>query len=281
MEIDDNTYKLYEQMYGKTFNRTLLAGTRDEGYRSFSIKSIDDIRSKIEELHPQNELFISGYDFDTEEDVTRWMRTELFKFEKSAIKNCIIFRFRDTSTIIRDEFKDLTDVQKFMFIRRTINLGSDKEIIQENKKTYEYIQEKMDIVPFVTFNGMNECSMYLYFDEIKLEYPTETFYVFQNLLENKLELKHLTYKEIEPFSQIIALPATQNMESKLYIKPYDVNWSYEEIISNSTDRNMNEIIPDKTQNSTKLESILKKIDEEVKTSKINRKSSIDLNLDDL
>ncbi|MBE6489004.1 MAG: hypothetical protein E7Z86_09865 [Methanosphaera stadtmanae] len=281
MKVDDNTYKLYEHMYGKTFNKTLLIGTKEEGYTSFSIKNVDDICDKFEEFHPQKEIFISGYDFNTEENITRWMRTDLYKFEQSARKNCIILRFRNNSSEIREEFKDLTDIQKFMFIRRTINLGSDKAIIEENKKTFEYIQEKMGIIPFVTFNGMNECSMYIYFNEIDFNYPTETLYIFQNLLENKLELKHLTYKEIEPFSQIIALPATQHLDSKLYAKPYDINWSYEEIIKNSTDRSMNNILPDKNQDSSKLESILKRIDEEIKISKINRKSSINLNLDDL
>lgn len=279
MKVDNNLEKLYNAMYGEEFNRTLLTGSTKKGFSTFSIHNIDELKTIVNKTTLDDEIYISFYDFDTDEDVTRWMKTDLDKFIRSAIKNSLVIRFRENSEIIKEEIRELNDIQKFMFIRRTINLGFNENIINECKKTYDYILEKLNIKGYSVFNGINECSLYLFFDECEFDNPTETLYYFYTFLEKTLDLKTITFSEIEPFSQIITLIGSQDMDSKLYVKPYDINSEYEEIIKNSTDKNTNYIPPDKTQDTKKINKLLKTIDSEITKTKSQGKSLLEIDID--
>lgn len=281
MKVDKNLEKLYEALYGKTFNRTLLTGSIKKGFSTFSIHNIDELKTAINQTALDDEIYISFYDFDTEEDVTRWMKTDLDKFINTSRKNSMVIRFRENSEIIKEEVRDLSDIQKFMFIRRTINLGFNENIISECKKTYDYLKKKLNIRGYPMFNGINECSLYLFFDEETFDNPTETLYYFYTFLEKTLDLKTITYAEIEPFSQIITLPGSQNEDSKLYVKPYDINAEYEDVISNSADKNTEYILPNKTQDTSKLNKLLETIDAGITKSKSQGKSLLEIDIDNI
>ncbi len=281
MQVDKNLEKLYEAMYGQEFNRTLLTGSMKKGFSTFSIHNIDELKAAINKTNLEDEIYISFYDYNTDEDVTRWMKTDLNKFISTSIKNSLVIRFRKNSEILKEEVRDLTDIQKFMFIRRTINLGFNEEIVEECKKTYDYLEDKLNIKGYSVFNGINECSLYLFFDEEEFENPTETLYYFYTFLEKTLNLKTITYAEIEPFSQIITLLGSQNKDSKLYVKSYDINSEYKEIIQNSTDKNTNYILPDKTQDTTKLNKLLETIDAGITKTKAQGKSLLEIDIDNI
>ena len=166
-----------------------------------------------------------------------------------------------------------------MFIRRTINLGFNENIVNECKKTYNYIKDKLNVDGYAMFNGINECSLYLYFDEEEFENPTETLYYFYTFLEKTLDLQTITYAEIEPFSQIITLPGSQNIDSKLYVKPYDINLEYKEVINNSADKNTEYLLPDKTQDTSKLNKLLKTIDSGITNTKSKGKNFLEIDID--
>lgn len=281
MQLNENLYKLYEAMYGSTFNRTLLIGSVERGYSSHLIHDIDEISKIIEKTNLNDELYISLYDYDTDENISRWMKTDINKFISTARKNCLIIRFRENYEIVKEEVRDLSDIQKFMFIRRTINLGLNEKIVDECKKTYKFLEEKLDIKAFCVFNGINECSLYVYFDEIKFENPTETLYYLYTYLQRTLNLDTITYADIEPFSQITTLMGSQNTDSKLYVKPFDVDWEYNEIIKNSSDVNSNILLPDKNQNNSKLNKLLEKIDSEITKTKSKGKKAFEIDIDDI
>lgn len=281
MQVDKNLEKLYEAMYGQEFNRTLLTGSMKKGFSTFSIHNIDELKAAINKTNLEDEIYISFYDYNTDEDVTRWMKTDLNKFISTSIKNSLVIRFRKNSEILKEEVRDLTDIQKFMFIRRTINLGFNEEIVEECKKAYDYLEDKLNIKGYSVFNGINECSLYLFFDEEEFENPTETLYYFYTFLEKTLNLKTITYAEIEPFSQIITLLGSQNKDSKLYVKSYDINSEYKEIIQNSTDKNTNYILPDKTQDTTKLNKLLETIDAGITKTKAQGKSLLEIDIDNI
>lgn len=280
MKLDDTLYNLYQSMYDLEFKRTLLIGTNEKGYDSYFISNLDELCELFEDKSSDNEIYMSIYDFDTDERINQWNNTETYKFIEKSRKNCIVLRFRENFDIIKEETKQLNDVQKFMFIRRSINLGFNTEIMEEAKKTYEYIKEEFGIKAFVLFNGLNECSLYIYTDELELKYPSEVFYTYLNFLEKELNLKTLTYKNIEIFSQVISLPGSQNNYSKLYNKPYDINWEYEQIIKNATDRKMNDILPDKNQDTSKLSELFTKIDEAIAVQ-ISKHKSINVDVKNL
>ena len=279
MQVDKNLEKLYEALYGKEFNRTLLTGSMKKGFSTFSIHNIEELKAIANNTDLDDEIYISFYDFNTDENVTRWMKTDLDKFINTSIKNSLVIRFRKNSEIIKEEVRDLSDVQKFMFIRRTINLGFNESIVEECKKTYDYIQDKLNVKGYSIFNGINECSLHLFFEEEQFDNPTETLYYFYTFLENTLDLKTITYAEIEPFSQIITLPGSQNSDSKLYVKPYDIESGYKEVIKNSADKNPDYILPDKTQDTTKLNKLLETIDAGITENKSQGKSFLEIDID--
>jgi len=279
MKVDENLEKLYTAIYGQQFNRTLLTGSTKKGFSTYSIHNIEELKSVLNNTNLEDDIYVSLYDFNTEEDVTRWMKTDLDKFINTSIKNCIVIRFRENSEIMKEEVRDLSDIQKFMFIRRTINLGFNESIINECKKTHEYIKDKLNVDGYAMFNGINECSLYLYFDEEEFENPTETLYYFYTFLEKTLDLQTITYAEIEPFSQIITLPGSQNIDSKLYVKPYDINLEYKEVINNSADKNTEYLLPDKTQDTSKLNKLLKTIDSGITKTKSKGKNFLEIDID--
>ena len=94
-----------------------------------------------EENYPKKEFYISLYDYDSDELAIKWDPRDNTPYEKYSKKNCILFRFIQNTDIIKEETKELTDVQKFMFIRRTLNLGNNKEIFEDVRKVYDAIEE--------------------------------------------------------------------------------------------------------------------------------------------
>ncbi|WP_455645185.1 hypothetical protein [Methanosphaera sp.] len=282
MKLDDNWYELYESLYGTKFNRLLTIGTKSEGYENFNIKSLDELKEKIDQYYPRKEFYISLYDYDSEESILSWNRLDSVKFEKKAINNSILFRFRQNTDIIREEIIDMNEVQKFMFIRRSLNLGSNKTIINDVKKVNTAIKELFNIKPWIMFNGYNECYLYVFTNELQLKNPTITYYYLYKFIENYAETLTLTYSEIEPFSQLVTLPGSQNNNSRLYAKSYDVDSTYDDVIRNSENKLFEETYLDKNQDTSKLENLLKVIDDEITKQQVEGNNNIlNYNLDKL
>ena len=178
-----------------------------------------------------------------------------FKFEEYAINNCMLFRLREDLDILREEIAGLSEVESFTFVRRYINLGCNETIVEEARKVYDFINKLFYFKPIVVFNGYNECLIYVFFNEVKLDNPTITYYNFFRYLEEYCKLTKLSYSKIEPFSQIVTLPGSQNNHSRLYVKPYDIKLTYEEIIEESSAMKMKPYKMNK-QDTELFESIL-------------------------
>lgn len=261
MKIDDNWYKLYEKLYGTNFNRLMTIGKIDEGYANYNIENLEDIKEQVEDKFPNYELYISLYDYDSDEKVITWNQTTLEKYEQHAVKNCLLFRFRQNIDIIREEVLGLEDIERFMFIRRSINLGSNKDIVEESKKTFSFLKEKFDIRPIAMFNGFNEILLFIYTENLNLKNGSLSCYNFYKYVGKKLNLKTLVYENIEPYAQVVPLPGTQNNYSRLYTQLFYPEYSYEEIMLNSQEKYLNTEHFNDFANSEKIEKFMYKIDE--------------------
>lgn len=269
MQIDESWYKLYEMLYGTEFNRLLTTGTVESGYRNYNIRRLDELRDIIEDGFPMNEFYISLYNYDTNDNILRWDTTNMDKYEKYAEKTGILIRFKQNTDIIQEEVSNLSDIQKFMFIRRSINLGSNKDITEECLKTYNFFKTHFDVKGYPMFNGYDECLLYYRTSEFQLNHPSLTCYNLYKLLKEKLELKTLLYEKIEPYAQIVPLPGTQNNHSRLYTQLYFPEYSYEEIMLKSQEKFLDEEHLKEFETSPKLEQFLKDIDKEISENNYN------------
>lgn len=283
MNKTNDLYKLFENMYGTTFNRTLTIGTRSTGYNTYQINNINELCDKFKENHHKNEFYISLYDYDSSEESITWNKIDdNQKFDNYAIKNCILFRFKNRSDDINEELKLLPPIKHFTFIRRLINLGYNKSIVSEAKETYETIKKLFNIESTMIFNGLDECLLYVYFKPLELKNPTLTLYYFYKFIENYSDLKTLSYKEIEPYSQIVSLPGSQNNVSRLYIHKFDIDDTYAEIIKKSESPNIVNSEIKKDQNTAVLENLLETLDKEIsKRQEVNQYTTVEYDLDDL
>ena len=270
MQIDESWYKLYEKLYGTEFNRFFTIGNSTSGFTNYNIRSIDEIRELIDEYYPQNEFYISLYNYRTEENILRWNISEISKYEQYAEKNGILIRFKQNTTIIKEEINDLNDIQKFMFIRRSINLGFNKDIVEECSKVYNFFKTHFNIKGYPMFNGYDECLLYYRTNDLKLDNASFTCYNLYKLLKEKLELKTLTYENIEPYAQVVPLPGTQNTNSRLYTQLYFPEYSYGEIMLKSQEKFLDEEHLQTFDISDDFEAFLKDIDNEIKNSETNR-----------
>lgn len=270
MQIDESWYKLYEKLYGTEFNRFLTIGNTEIGYTNYNIKSLDEIKELIEDNYPQNEFYISLYNYDTEENILRWNISEISKYEQYAEKNGILIRFKQNTNIIKEEIASLNDIQKFMFIRRSINLGFNKDIVEESGKVYNFLKTHFNMKGQLIFNGYDECLIYYRTNDLKLENASFTCYTLYKLLEEKLELKTLIYENIEPYAQIMPLPGTQNSNSRLYTQLYFPDNSYGEIMLKSQKKFLDEEHLENFDTSDDFETFLKDINDEIKNSENNR-----------
>ncbi len=275
MQIDESWYKLYSKLYGTNFNRFLTVGHIESGYHNHNIRTIDDIREFVEEGFPKNEFYISLYNYNTEENILRWNTNELDKFEQYAEKNGILIRFKQNTDIIKEEVVNLNDIQKFMFIRRSINLGSNKDIVNECSKVYNFFKTHFDIKGYPMFNGYDECLIYYRTDEFPLNHPSLTYYNMSQLLKEKLELKTMLYENIEPYAQIVPLPGTQNNHSRLYTQLYFPDNSYQEIMSKSQEKFLDEDHIQDFETSEKLEQFMKDIDAEISDNGSDKRYDFD------
>ena len=183
MQIDESWYKLYEKLYGTEFNRFLTVGNAERGYENYNIRSIDEIRKLIEDNFPQNEFYISLYNYNTEENILRWNISEISKYEQYAEKKGILIRFKQNTDIIKEEIATLNDIQQFMFIRRSINLGFNKDIVEECSKVYNFFKTHFNIKGYPMFNGYDECLIYYRTNDLQLNNASITCYSLYKLLK--------------------------------------------------------------------------------------------------
>lgn len=263
MKIDENWYKLYEKLYGTDFNRILTVGTPEMGYTNYDIKNIDDIKKLIDEKTLNHEFFISLFNYAHDERLITWKQTDITRYEKYADKNCVLFRFKQNTDIIREEVADMNEVQKFMFIRRSINLGSNKNIVNECKRTCEFFEKNFDIKPMLMFNGYDECLLYLFTDYLLLEEGSLTCHALYEILEEELELETLFYRELEPYAQLVPLPGTQISPSRLYIQIFSPDKKYREIMKNSENKFLDLDELNNVNRSEKFEEFLSRLDDVV------------------
>lgn len=261
MKIDENWFKLYEKLYGETFNRLITIGNNETGYTNYPILNLEELAEKINEFE-NTEFYISLYNYLTDENIIRWDNTNINKFEEYAEKNYILFRFRQDTSVIQEEVSTLNEIQKFMFIRRSINLGFNKEIIMETQKTYNFFKTHFNIKGILMFNGYNECLLYYPKKDLKLKRSSLTYYNLLKLVQEKLELNTLIFENIEPYAQLVPLPGTQNKNSRLYVQLYYPDFSYKEIMKNSENKYFNTEYLTENEYSDKLHDFIISMDKE-------------------
>ena len=272
MMIEKKWFKLYEQFYGTTFNRLLTVGSPNKGYTNFSIESIDDIKKMLETRDgTDNEFFISLYDYESDTKVIKWKQTELDNYEKYSKKTCILFRFKENNEAIREETSEMEGVQRFMFIRRSINLGSNMKIVEECKRTSDFFKEKYGVDPLVMFNGYDECLLYIFTNPLDIEKASLTCHNLYRALAETLNLETLLYETIEPFAQLVQLPGTQNPLSRLYTQICDINLKYIDFMKESEKRSFDTKNLDKLKPSEEFEKFLKNFNKKFLKEKDNRK----------
>ena len=98
--------------------------------------------------------------------------------------------------------------------------------------------------------------------ELHLQNPTLTIFALNRIIEDHMKSNTLFYRNVEPYSQMISLPGSQNVYTKLYAKPFEIDTPYKEIIKESSERKMNDLLPKKQKNK-KISDILLKIDKKV------------------
>lgn len=265
MKMNEEWYDLYQKFYGTNFNRNLTIGTKKNGYRNHNVRKLDQLIELVEEAYPQKEIYITMYDFKTDENILKWDRFDQENYEKYAVKDAILLRFRENTKIAQQETQGLNEVQTYMFIRRSINLGQDNKMLNEVKKVYETLENLFNVKAIPVYNGYNEYGLYVFLDEeLHLENPSTTLYYLYKFIEDYCDTETLRYEKIEPFSQIITLPGTQNNNSRLYSKIFDINDAYLDVIDNASRKEMLKEyeIPQK-QKSPALISLLKTVDQEI------------------
>lgn len=272
MMIEENWFKLYEQFYGTTFNRLLTIGSPNKGYTNFSIENIDDIKKMLEARDStEYEFFISLYDYESDTKVIKWKQTELDNYEKYSKKTCILFRFKEDNDAIREEIAEMEGIERFMFIRRSINLGSNMKIVDECKRTSDFFKEKCDVEPLVIFNGYDECQLYLFTNPFNIEEASLTCHNLYKALAEYLDLETLVYETIEPFAQLVQLPGTQNPYSRLYTQVCDINLKYKDVIKESEKSFFDTKDLEKLKPSEKFEEFLKDFNKKFLKEKNNPK----------
>ena len=113
------------------------------------------------------------------------------------------------------------------------------------------------------FNGFDECLLYYHTNELKLKNPSLTVYNINQLIEEKLELKTLLYKNFAPFAQIAPVPGTQNYYSRLYTQLYYSDLSYEDIMLNGQKKLLDENNLNEFDTSVEFEKFIKDVDKEI------------------
>lgn len=265
MKIDEKWIALYRAIYGEKFNRVLTIGTKKEGFKNYNVRSIDQLSEYIEEYYPQKEFYMSLYNFDTDENILKWDRLQKEKYEEHSKKRYIMFRFKNDTTIIRQETEELNEIQKYMFIRRSINLGHDKKAFYELQKVYDLIKSLFNIEAVPLYTGFNEFYLFINLDEdLELENPSLTMYYLHKFIEDYCELETLNYERVDVFSQIIVIPGTQDSQSRLYAKIYGRDTQYHELIEYASKKDLIETykVP-QNQDSSSLRVLLEILDGEI------------------
>ncbi len=272
MKLTEEWYKLYESLYGTKFNRLIVIGSIED-YERFHIKNIDDLSDLFEEYGSGSEYYISLYDFDTDKSLLAWNNMDPDHYSNCTKNDVLLIRFRENTKEIREETAGLTEIDKFMFVRTTINLGFDKKMIDDVKETYKIFEEVFHIKPWIVFNGYDECYLYVFTNELKLENPTALYYGIHNYIVQNSSVTTINFTTtMDPFAQLVALPGTQRNITRLYVKPFNVNDSYETIIKNSENHSLDSTLHKiKNQDTSYFENILKEADE--KTARIDPNST--------
>lgn len=268
MKLDEKWYKLYEILYGKEFNRILTIGNMEKGYYNFNIRNLDELRKHVEESDSRDEIYVSLYTYNTEDNVLRWATNELHKYEEFAQKNCLLLRFKENTNIIQEEITGLDEIQRFMFIRRSINLGCNRNIVEDCRKAYNFFKTHFDIKGIIMFNGFDECLLYLYTNTLtSLNNPSLTYQNISKLIKEKMDLKTLTYENIEPYAQVVPLPGTQNNNTRLHTQLYFPEFDYDQSMTNGQKKFLDEEHLHEPETSDKLEEFIINVDNEIHKSK--------------
>ncbi len=264
MKITEQWYDLYKSLYGTKFNRLLVIGSIED-YERFHIQSIDELSDLLDEYGSNNEYYISLYDYDTDKSLLAWNNMDPENYKNCTKNNVLLIRFRENTKEIREETAGLNDVDKFMFVRTTINLGFDKTMIDDVKTTYRIFEEMFNIKPWIVFNGYDECYLYIFMDELKLENPSALYYGIHNFIVNNANITTMNFSTtMDPFSQLVALPGTQRNVTRLYVKPFNVNDSYNTIIKNSENYSLDSTLYNiKDQDTSFFEDTLKDADKKI------------------
>lgn len=275
MKIDEKWYKLYEILYGKEFNRILTIGNLEKGYYNFNIRHLDELRKHVEKNDSRDEFYVSLYTYNTKDNVLRWTTNELDKYEEFAQKNCILLRFKENTNIIQEEITGLDEIQRFMFIRRSINLGCNRNIVEECRKAYNFFKAHFNIKGIMMFNGFDECLLYLYTNTLtSLNNASLTYHNISKLIKEKLDLETLNYENIEPYAQIVPLPGTQNNNTRLHTQLYFPEFDYDQTMKNGQKKFLDEEHLHEPETSDKLEEFIINVDNEIHKSK-NEKYDFD------
>ncbi|MCD7781165.1 MAG: hypothetical protein LUG89_00475 [Methanosphaera sp.] len=266
MKITSQWYDFYELLYGSKFSRILLTGTAENGFEKRYITSVDDISKSLEENYTLNDYYISLYDYDADNSIIQWDNLDSQKYIDSAINKVMLLRFRIDKKSITEETYSMSSVEKFMFIRRTMNLGFTKKLFNDVEQVQKLFKDTFNVTPLLIYNGYDECYLYIYFsNNIKLDNPLVVYYGLQNFIMTSLDISTFYYSSVtNPFSQLVSLPGSQLNDTRLYIKPFDAEEEYYTILKKSENIDLEYTYEDIINQDTSLiESKLKELDKKI------------------
>ncbi|MDO5851674.1 MAG: hypothetical protein Q4Q23_04225 [Methanobacteriaceae archaeon] len=249
--------EVYDQLYGPTFNMKLTKGTSSTGFRTTTVHNTQKLVEFYEKNGKTNNIYISFYNYNNQSiDHDKLVSNDKF-YGEYAIFDRILIRVKNKLDFIIDE---LDEVLNFIHIRQLIHEKFIENLIKDTLTVQKTIEEIFHIKPVIFYTGLNECLIFILFDEIKLDNPYLTLNYIYKLIENNSKVTTINYENMDPLTQNIRLPHSKNITSRLYAHELKENEDYTETINKMKSPNITDYTIPK-QDSTRIIEIIKYIDQ--------------------
>jgi len=230
-----------KRLYGDQFNREFGRDGKTVYFKRVPVNSLEKL-VKLSNLYQDKRcnVYASVYSYTASIPDKKPAPGYVYPYTESAIIDRIFIDFdKDLTERAKKEYDNLISISsKQEFYQRLIEQGQAKAPINEAKKVHKYIKDNFGGDPTLIFSGAKGSHVYIHFEPIKLNNPKNTIVHFVNTLEKVLNLNYMDGAVKGDFSRVSRIPTTQHPKTSLYVHPYKANYTYNEIIENSKNRNI-------------------------------------------
>jgi len=232
-----------KRLYGDSFNREFGKEGPGINFNRIPVYSLEKLIKLFNVYQGRNcNVYTSVYTYDPGKPIPMKKPAPryIYPYNKNVILDRIFIDFdKDLTDKAQTEYNNLLlDSSRQDFYQRLIEQGQAKAPINEAKTVYEYIVKSFQGNPTLIFSGAKGCHLYIHFNPVKLQHPKETILHFVNKLEELLNLKHMDDAVKGDFSRVSRIPTSKHPKTDLYAHPWKVDYSYNEIIENSKNKNI-------------------------------------------